>query len=528
MVNLAKRFSWICAVALVCLSVHASDTAPYKIGDKAREDITAPIPFDVINAQETASLKTSKAHTIAAIYREVDSTTNEIAQEFLTAFANARSSFSNAVTATYHQPTIDNNMIESSDFGYFLTAYNVENKKFPVTTDLAITWAHGDSGAESRDKWLGELLQVMKQPVQPDQLPLHFLYQKKIRIMPLTNFAENLTYTRAWHQGHVISSDNLPTISSVREKFRKQFREDEQPLAGVLSELLLPNCLPDPALTQLARDASVRQTVAADHFDAGQMIVRRGVTIDAQVKAALDAMDKAMVPGMLNQQIAAEQQRTQEEHDRAQQAQAQAQTEHDTAQLALQQQQQEQSQREQAETLALQEREQAATMREQALAAQIQTQKIRERNELLFGALTAVSILALLILWRLVRQPKTAAISVPAKLQRMDKPAPMVPAELAPLLAQTLKEAVVQGLAAQRAELLEVQRLAAGEITELVHRLDQLQAPMQERLRAYQERIQELQKDLAERTEENRELLRLKIEMMRRQIETERGRVKLN
>jgi len=109
----------------------------------------------------------------------------------------------------------------------------------------------------------------------------------------------------------------------------------------------------------------------------------------------------------------------------------------------------------------------------------------------------------------------------------MEKPVALPP-ELAPYLAQTLKDAVVQGLAAQRAELLEVQRQAATEITELVQRLDQLQAPMQERLRAYQERIQELQKDLAERNEENRELLKLKIEMMRRHLESERGRVKFN
>jgi hypothetical protein len=119
----------------------------------------------------------------------------------------------------------------------------------------------------------------------------------------------------------------------------------------------------------------------------------------------------------------------------------------------------------------------------------------------------------------------------------MEKQGAVVPAELAPFLAQTLKEAVVQGLAAQRAELLEVQRTAAAEIATLVHRLDQLQVPMQERLRAYQDRIQELQKELADRTEENRELLKLKIEMMRQQLEAERaretergepGRVKLN
>jgi hypothetical protein len=135
--------------------------------------------------------------------------------------------------------------------------------------------------------------------------------------------------------------------------------------------------------------------------------------------------------------------------------------------------------------------------------------------------------LALAIFWRWVLRQRKAPISVPAKLQRMEKPGAL-PVELAPYLAQTLKEAVVQGLAAQRAELLEAQRLAASEISELVNRLDQLQAPMQERLRAYQERIQELQKDLAERTEENRELLKLKIEMMRRQIEAENVRSRFN
>jgi hypothetical protein len=113
----------------------------------------------------------------------------------------------------------------------------------------------------------------------------------------------------------------------------------------------------------------------------------------------------------------------------------------------------------------------------------------------------------------------------------MENPATAIPTELAPYLAQTLKEAVVQGLAAQRAELIHMQRLAAAEIAELVHRLDQLQTPMQERLRAYQDRIQELQKELAVRTEENRELLKMKIEMMRQQIEAEQGqqpRMKLN
>jgi hypothetical protein len=170
----------------------------------------------------------------------------------------------------------------------------------------------------------------------------------------------------------------------------------------------------------------------------------------------------------------------------------------------------------------------AAAMQEQAVAAQTFALKIHTGNEWLMAALGAISVLALLVLGRLVLHRRPAPVSVPAKLQRMDKIPTTISPELAPFLAQTLKEAVVQGLAAQRAELLEAQRMAAVEIAELVQRLDRLQAPMQERLRAYQDRIQELQKELTQRTEENRELLKMKIEMMRQQIETERGRVKLN
>jgi len=95
-------------------------------------------------------------------------------------------------------------------------------------------------------------------------------------------------------------------------------------------------------------------------------------------------------------------------------------------------------------------------------------------------------------------------------------------ANLAPHLAQVLKETVVQELAVQRRELLKVQEEATMEIAAMIHRLDAVQAPLQERLHSYEARIQELEKELTVLNEENRELLKLKIEMIRRQLEVER------
>ena len=70
-------------------------------------------------------------------------------------------------------------------------------------------------------------------------------------------------------------------------------------------------------------------------------------------------------------------------------------------------------------------------------------------------------------------------------------------ADLAPHLAQALKEALVQELAIQRKELLQAQQIAIAEIAQLTHHLDELKVPMQERLRSYETRIQELEKELA-------------------------------
>lgn len=95
---------------------------------------------------------------------------------------------------------------------------------------------------------------------------------------------------------------------------------------------------------------------------------------------------------------------------------------------------------------------------------------------------------------------------------------------LAPQLVEALKNAVVQELAAQRRELLAAQQAATAELTELARRLESVQTPLLERLRAYEQRIAELEAELGRQSNENRELLKLKIEMLREQVEAERTR----
>ena len=99
---------------------------------------------------------------------------------------------------------------------------------------------------------------------------------------------------------------------------------------------------------------------------------------------------------------------------------------------------------------------------------------------------------------------------------------------LEPHLVAALKDAIVQELALQRRELLAGQQAAAAELSDLARRLEAVQTPMLERLRAYEQRILELEQELGAQTKENRELLKLKIEMIRSQLAVERRRVDFN
>ena len=90
-----------------------------------------------------------------------------------------------------------------------------------------------------------------------------------------------------------------------------------------------------------------------------------------------------------------------------------------------------------------------------------------------------------------------------------------------------LKQHFAQRLLSERTQMLDVQKTAATELAELEHRLDELHAPLQERLRAYEKRVAELEKSLAVKGQENRQLLEAKIQLTRKQLATERARTEV-
>jgi len=498
MVTSAHPLKLICLGMLLSVSaLHAKDLAAYRTGDPAEENISTPVALDVIDADATAARKAAEALKTPAIFRSYPNPTNAITRDFLAAFEKTRTLFATNLQSTFGEITNASETVASPAFTKFVTAFNRKKIPFPVSAELAGVWAHGDAHASIQTRLLDALLQMTHRPIRPDDLTNGLALGETLRLATVDGPQSELTLADAEQRGKLVTLTSVTTITRLRDLFRKPFPLADQPMARGLGKILRTNCELDASLTQQARDRDTRELVVVNHYDAGQVIVQRGEIIDAKTKAALVQLNEKLMPKQLNSQLAAQREQLQREQTEAQREQARAEAEH---------------------AAALKTRDQQLNLQSQALA-------VRTRNEWLLVALAGISMVALAAFWLRARHRRREPSLLPVRAEKLSpQPQDLFQASLSPQVAQILKEAVVQGLAAQRSELLQAQQAAAAEISALVHRLDELKAPMQDRLRSYEERIVELEKDLAERNEENRELLKLKIEMTRRQLEAERAR----
>lgn len=465
--------------------LRATDLAAWRVGDTADADIVTPVALDVVDAAATAALQADRARQIPAVFRSFPEATKVMTEEFLAGFAQARTNFLAELAAEFHSATLDETTVASADFGHLVTGFGVKYKNFPVPDELAAEWARGGDGQVIRDQLLAALQQAAAGRVSPDVLPDGMVIGDTIRLVPVTAADQKLSPDTVW-QSPLVPAASLTTVATMRAQFRRGFPAGQQLFARALAAWLQPNCLPDAPFTQLARGTAVDQLIVASHFDAGDTLVHRGDLIDAKAKAALTALNEKMPASSQTPPAVVESARPPPP----------------------------------ATTTPAP----AAVVPIPTLIPPTPALKTSVRHEGLIITLAGISMGALLVVWwQVARERKRAPAPAPAVQVPMPLPdaSPAANASLGPEVAQVVREAVVQELAAQRRELLLAHQDATEEITALVRRLDQLQVPMQERLHAYETRIQTLEKELAIRTEENRALLELKIETTRRQLATE-------
>ncbi|MBC8094368.1 MAG: hypothetical protein H7Y43_01020 [Akkermansiaceae bacterium] len=488
MVTSPARLVWLALTGFVFVSPLAA--REYKLGEKADQTITTPIPLVVIDTAATEALKENESKRIPAIYRFYPTALEEVEAAFHSTFVRTRVNFTEAVQARFKRPTLAAEEVAATDFQRFLSQFQKQNVLFPVGPNLARLWAQGESDREVESALSAHLRETMKAYIRPDAAPRDIWVGSTIRLVSLAN-SETPDARLIEERGFNLAKTNFVSAPRCKTDLVNSFPAEERSIARYLASFIKPNCIMEADLTRELRAQRTEGLLAADRYSAGQVIVKAGQVVDQKILAALNQLrEKTAVTQLIKLETP---------------------------------------------------------------PGNFSGNKFNSFAAWTGGGILAAGLVCFALLWRSARhraqaslmpvaRPGFAMANVPTETapadeswrerallaeQRADKAQAVVRLGLMGHLAQWMAEKMTRKMISQRAQLLDDHQRAALEVAELEARLEKIQAPLQERLQAYERRIADLEKELTLKGEENRELIKAKIQIIRKQLEIEREKNRL-
>src|ERR1043166_4816389 len=518
----------------------------YKVGETAAEEVVSPVHLIVIDHERTEKLRQAEAQRDPSIFRFDPEASDRAEADLRAALVAGREEFLAALEATYGKRQLNEFAVTQPRFQRLVAGFQQQTKPFPLSTNLAQLWAQGGEDESMLTNLVSALRDVMTRYIRVDALPPEGrVGPRQVRMIrggeaipDLASIASNATN---------VFRTNIFTLSRARKELQESFAAEDRAVMGrFLAGFIRENCALDLELTRASRKKRTDGVWAADDYEPGQVILKRGELIDSRIKAVLDQLRERAAGVEARKDLA--------------RGQAEAQTTF-------------------------------SQLHDQAMRAQANALFTAEQNRWLIFAIGGASLAFLFVLWRLGRWKRahsllparihndqvagtviscpscTGTIILPLELsghfqvprlasappppalahpqhevtpaltddhywkdralaaeQRVQEAGQQMRRALIPHLAQWFTSRVVRGLVSNRKHLLETQRRAEQELAELEQRLVSVQAPLEDRLKAYEERIAELEKGLSAKGEENRELIKVTLAMAKKRLETERSK----
>lgn len=469
-------------LALLLLPLALSAAVPeYQLGDVARDDVIAPVPLLVVNAEATEALRRKVAEEVKLVVRFNPRGAADAERDLREAVVAARARFLTALQRALPDRLPTAADVGTPAFDQALRDTQAETpREFPLAR-LARAWVSGDDDSLLVSRLTAPLREAMAQPIVATKDDRTYPSGQTVLLAPEPADGSPMDLREVDRSANAVSNARLLSLWRARRLVETQFRTGEEDLARFVSTFVRTTATPDPAMTDLLRARRQQGLTVNDAYDAAQPIVRKGQVIDRKALAALAALREKSAIGSL------------------------------------------QSRLEQERTFASQLRE----------------------HTLWFGlGLAGLGVALALIIWRTRARPSPLApmLDAPLPLPPGGELGPASDSDwrTRALLAEDraarahhalrsgalgwMKERVVGTLFRHRSELLSAQERAEAEMRALEQRLEQLHTPLAERLRAYERRIDELERELAARGEENRELIGARIAVTRTHLSRERER----
>jgi hypothetical protein len=447
------------AAALTASSL-AATVPDYKLGDVATEDVITPIPLVVPHPEATEALKQKLLLQSPSIVRFVSHASTDAETDLRSSVAKTREKFLTAMRAALQDRAPLESDLGTPAFTAALDYVSRDTpKNLPLET-LAPLWVRGQNDQPFVDTLAKPLRDAMAQLILTSgetETPLP--NDPPVRLVAVKNFSEPVVIDSFEPNGQTVSSRKLISLRQAQRIVETQFPGQER-LGDFVSGFVRPNCRFDPGLTDIVRAKRSSGFAVNDTFEAAQVIVRKGQTIDRHALSALAVLREKSLIGTLQTKL---------EQEQSVAGEIKSQTKWIAASLLL-------------ILLVL-----------LLIYSRIRNRAMGTMAPAVFAgpAIEGASQAAL--------PPGSEAAAWQARALQAEGKAERAHAAIRSGVLGWMKEKVFSTLFSQRQELLTANERATTEINDLEQRLEQLHAPLQERIQAYEQRIQELEAELVAR-----------------------------
>lgn len=472
--------------ALFAASPLFADIPDYKLGDTAAEDVITPVPLTVVNPDGTDALKKREANKVPPVFRFRAEAADDAEAALRASFHSARTNFDDAFYRTMKGKTEDERAVGTPLFKQAVESARRRSQGFPLLDQLAPVWARGESDDNTRDTLIALLREAMTRPVIAVKAP-GLSAKNSVMLMPVENFTNAPILDAVEKQGRIVRGELVVlTAFQARAQVQSNLPPELKSAGRYLASFVRTNAMADTNLTQLLRARRTENLAELDTYEAAQPVIKRGQTIDRKALAALTVLREKSAITALQLKLATTEEKLASQPPVIIQATPPAPVPNNHLVVWV-----------------------VSGFGVVVMLLLLILRKVRARPETMLPALAHAEIAE--ADWR------ERALAAEARAEQA-KHAMKVG------FMQWMRERLVQGLFHQRAQLLSSQQTAALEMKALAQRLEQLHAPLQERIAAYEKRIAELERELAAKGEENRELIKAKISLAKHQLTVERER----
>jgi hypothetical protein len=480
-------------------SLGASGVSEYQVGEIAQSNIVTAVALVVIDPAQTEALRQKEQERVAAVFRYDPRAAASAEADLRSAVTNARNTLLLGLRRTFGRSVLDAPQLRTPEFRRVMVEFEESQPEFPLSTELAQLWALGASGALIPARWSEWLQSAMSRPlVNAEALPAAAKIGPVELCVTASQPSDGLIDQGQVEQNYLeLSRTNLVMLSAAQKDAWQTFPEADARTAAFLASLLRENCVFDAEFTAKSRSRRIEAIYAADRYEPGAILVEKGQRIDAKVKRALDELWLRTIP-VENKALVAESDLPVRSIPPASAIQQQAQPTPSKAPIRW------------WITAACSAGMATIAMFLVALRRRrTGSVEICPANEVPWLAQNADDTS-----WR------KRALAAERKAEKLSA---MMRRRLVPNLAQWLSQHFVGSLLAERVQMIDAQKLAELEVSQLEERLTALRAPLGDRLKAYEKRITELEQQLAAKDQENRELIQAKIQMTHKQLQAERA-----